>query len=301
MCQSAQTPSWHLSLVILPRLPTWCARKLQTIESLPLSASPTPISEPLQKLRVAYQILEHNVIQSLRTQQGALAPALSIAGLTRSYLLQDRHPLLHGWQILFCHWYTLVFEVIMAPKTSSSAAYMEDERGVLCGSYIWGRFFASSSVHNTRIERLWYDVTHGFGHKWKKFFTDLEVYHGLNPDCLLTSGFFTISSFTISMPMPRMGRGMEFPPSPDLWGAKPISSWVPARDANTGNAQLGKLCEKDGGERRRGVQSDFPRIQWGQKAQRLLHEGFNGHDLRLVAHGDGDSFGRQSQLFQSAQ
>ncbi|KAJ7073444.1 hypothetical protein B0H15DRAFT_740062, partial [Mycena belliarum] len=36
-------------------------------------------------------------------------------------------------------------------------------------------------VHNTRIERMWYDVTHGFGHKWKKFFTDLEVQHGLNP------------------------------------------------------------------------------------------------------------------------
>ncbi|KAJ6477881.1 hypothetical protein C8R47DRAFT_984653 [Mycena vitilis] len=37
------------------------------------------------------------------------------------------------------------------------------------------------SVHNTRIERLWYDVTHGFGQKWKKFFMDLEVHHGLNP------------------------------------------------------------------------------------------------------------------------
>ncbi|KAJ7725540.1 hypothetical protein B0H16DRAFT_1332645, partial [Mycena metata] len=37
------------------------------------------------------------------------------------------------------------------------------------------------SVHNTRIERLWYDVTHGFGHKWKTFFTELEVHHGLNP------------------------------------------------------------------------------------------------------------------------
>jgi hypothetical protein len=33
----------------------------------------------------------------------------------------------------------------------------------------------SRSVHNTRIERLWYDVTHGFGEKWKKFFQDLEV------------------------------------------------------------------------------------------------------------------------------
>lgn len=39
----------------------------------------------------------------------------------------------------------------------------------------------SRSVNNTRIERLWYDVTHGFGFKWKKFFFDLEVNHGLNP------------------------------------------------------------------------------------------------------------------------
>ncbi|KAJ7136327.1 hypothetical protein C8R43DRAFT_894051, partial [Mycena crocata] len=37
------------------------------------------------------------------------------------------------------------------------------------------------SVHNTRIERLWYDVTHGFGKKWKVFFLDLEANHGLNP------------------------------------------------------------------------------------------------------------------------
>ncbi|KAJ7604059.1 hypothetical protein FB45DRAFT_983870 [Roridomyces roridus] len=53
---------------------------------------------------------------------------------------------------------------------------MEDARGVARGSYIWGR-----SVHNTRIEHLWYDVTHGFGQKWKKFFIDLEVHEGLNP------------------------------------------------------------------------------------------------------------------------
>jgi len=36
------------------------------------------------------------------------------------------------------------------------------------------------SVHNTRIERMWYDITHGFGMKWKNFFLDLEVNHGLN-------------------------------------------------------------------------------------------------------------------------
>ncbi|KAJ7754330.1 hypothetical protein DFH07DRAFT_868568 [Mycena maculata] len=53
---------------------------------------------------------------------------------------------------------------------------METECGVERGSYIWGR-----SVNNTHIERLWYDVTHGFGFKWKSFFLDLEVNHGLNP------------------------------------------------------------------------------------------------------------------------
>lgn len=39
----------------------------------------------------------------------------------------------------------------------------------------------SRSVHNTRIERLWYDVTHGFGQKWKNFFLELEAHCGLNP------------------------------------------------------------------------------------------------------------------------
>ncbi|KAH7907150.1 hypothetical protein BJ138DRAFT_1014979 [Hygrophoropsis aurantiaca] len=53
---------------------------------------------------------------------------------------------------------------------------MEEHRGVGRGSYIWGR-----SVHNTRIERLWYDVTNGFGRKWKTFFLDLEANHGLDP------------------------------------------------------------------------------------------------------------------------
>ncbi|KAK6966877.1 nitrite transporter NirC [Favolaschia claudopus] len=44
------------------------------------------------------------------------------------------------------------------------AVYMEEVRGSGRGSFIWGR-----SVHNTRIERLWYDVTHGFGKKWKEW------------------------------------------------------------------------------------------------------------------------------------
>ncbi|KII88043.1 hypothetical protein PLICRDRAFT_112141 [Plicaturopsis crispa FD-325 SS-3] len=52
---------------------------------------------------------------------------------------------------------------------------MEETKGLGRASYIWGR-----SVHNTRIERLWYDVTAGFGAKWKKFFQDLEANHGLN-------------------------------------------------------------------------------------------------------------------------
>ncbi|EIN04394.1 hypothetical protein PUNSTDRAFT_76606 [Punctularia strigosozonata HHB-11173 SS5] len=53
---------------------------------------------------------------------------------------------------------------------------MDAHRGQGRGSYIWGR-----SVHNTRIERLWYDVTHGFGMKWKDFFLELETHHGLEP------------------------------------------------------------------------------------------------------------------------
>lgn len=71
------------------------------------------------------------------------------------------------------------------------AGYMEDAMGPNRGSYIWGRseafcdsIFSSSpvtrSVHNTRIERLWYDVTEGFGQKWKDFFYTLEDDHGLD-------------------------------------------------------------------------------------------------------------------------
>ncbi|TFK87728.1 hypothetical protein K466DRAFT_469880, partial [Polyporus arcularius HHB13444] len=54
---------------------------------------------------------------------------------------------------------------------------MEQERGPHRGSYIWGR-----SVHNTRIERLWFDVTIGFGGKWKTFFLELEHHDGLDAD-----------------------------------------------------------------------------------------------------------------------
>lgn len=38
------------------------------------------------------------------------------------------------------------------------------------------------SVHNIRIERLWLDVTSGFGAKWKTFFEILEAHDGLNTD-----------------------------------------------------------------------------------------------------------------------
>lgn len=72
------------------------------------------------------------------------------------------------------------------------AEFMERTNGPNRGSYIWGRSvgnihismpifsLSSRSVHNTRIERLWYDVTHGFGQKWKDFFIDLEAEHGLD-------------------------------------------------------------------------------------------------------------------------
>ncbi|KAH8813646.1 hypothetical protein DL96DRAFT_1472606 [Flagelloscypha sp. PMI_526] len=54
---------------------------------------------------------------------------------------------------------------------------MEYLRGMDRSSYIFGK-----SVHNIRVEHLWYDVTQGFGAKWKKFFFALELHHGLSPD-----------------------------------------------------------------------------------------------------------------------
>ncbi|KAJ7205826.1 hypothetical protein GGX14DRAFT_367836 [Mycena pura] len=51
---------------------------------------------------------------------------------------------------------------------------MEAMYGPEHGAYIWGR-----SVHNIRIERLWCDVTRGFGRKWSNFFLGLELSCGL--------------------------------------------------------------------------------------------------------------------------
>ncbi|KAJ6627694.1 hypothetical protein B0H10DRAFT_2161052 [Mycena sp. CBHHK59/15] len=47
---------------------------------------------------------------------------------------------------------------------------METLYGPEHGAYIWGR-----SVHNIHIERLWCDVTRGFGRKWSNFFHSLEL------------------------------------------------------------------------------------------------------------------------------
>ncbi|KAJ7355285.1 hypothetical protein DFH08DRAFT_619234, partial [Mycena albidolilacea] len=54
---------------------------------------------------------------------------------------------------------------------------MEETYGWEHGAYIWGRGF-----HNIHIERLWCDVTRGFGCKWSNFFHTLELSCGLHPD-----------------------------------------------------------------------------------------------------------------------
>ncbi|KAJ8074675.1 hypothetical protein PM082_022253 [Marasmius tenuissimus] len=55
------------------------------------------------------------------------------------------------------------------------AEFMETAKGQGRSSYIFGK-----SVHNIRIERLWRDVTLGFGGKWKWFFEQLEMHESLN-------------------------------------------------------------------------------------------------------------------------
>lgn len=75
----------------------------------------------------------------------------------------------------------------------SVARWVDDHCGA--GSYIWGRyvfclvdsldsllFMSRRSVHNTRAERLWGDFIHGIISKWKPFFEDLELNHGLDPN-----------------------------------------------------------------------------------------------------------------------
>ncbi|KAK7051234.1 hypothetical protein VNI00_004734 [Paramarasmius palmivorus] len=54
------------------------------------------------------------------------------------------------------------------------AEFMNTVKGPDRGSYLFGK-----SIHNIRIERLWRDVTLGFGAKWKYFFQELEQRHGL--------------------------------------------------------------------------------------------------------------------------
>ena len=74
------------------------------------------------------------------------------------------------------------------------AEWMEENQDGGRGSYIWGRFisllifphqtflqpFRNRSIHNSQVERIWYDVTEGFGGKWKDFFIDLEANEGLD-------------------------------------------------------------------------------------------------------------------------
>lgn len=44
--------------------------------------------------------------------------------------------------------------------------------------------FFIRSVHNTRIERLWADVTIGVGSTWRQLLTMLEIHHGMDIDNL---------------------------------------------------------------------------------------------------------------------
>ena len=57
--------------------------------------------------------------------------------------------------------------------------FMEEIRGANRGSYI-----ASSSVHNTRIERLWRDVYTGVSSMYINIFDNMEAQNILQPDNL---------------------------------------------------------------------------------------------------------------------
>lgn len=48
-------------------------------------------------------------------------------------------------------------------------------RGINRASFMWG-----SSMHNTRIERLWVEVGRYFGRPWRAFFFRLERLHHLD-------------------------------------------------------------------------------------------------------------------------
>ena len=37
-------------------------------------------------------------------------------------------------------------------------------------------------MHNTRSERLWFDLVNDLSHKWQSFFQDLETHHGMNAE-----------------------------------------------------------------------------------------------------------------------
>ncbi|KAJ6573194.1 hypothetical protein DFH09DRAFT_916173 [Mycena vulgaris] len=74
------------------------------------------------------------------------------------------------------HWCSSRLRTDQGVENIEVAIYIEELNGSGRASFFWGR-----SAHNTRIERLWYDVTHRFSKKWKVFFFELETNRGLNP------------------------------------------------------------------------------------------------------------------------
>jgi hypothetical protein len=77
-----------------------------------------------------------------------------------------------------------------SPHVWKSAVGLSEDHTFGAGKYNFVSYFIilvhllindGRSVHNTRIERLWYDVTHAFGQKWKNLFIELETHHDLDP------------------------------------------------------------------------------------------------------------------------